>query len=231
MTAHQTLSRFALLGLLLAIGCGRSPASPDSVAIPSSVAGLEAKPSPNQPATSTFRCPGAECVSADRIQGDGAPYASVLNTNSELHIDLTAARTFGLDFTDGPAPCAGCRRTFTTLVLSASNATQLQTNVVIPGTDTEASNGLLAIPVGATWPSKMKLIFNHNGFAWAVRFNPRDYPGSTHLNVTRVDATTWIIEATTAHLANFVSIGDRRNGGKLSEGFFVMPFRIRVTRP
>jgi hypothetical protein len=122
------------------------------------------------------------------------------------------------------------------LTLGSVEATTLQTNVVIPGTDTEAANGLLSIPVGATWPAKMKLIFNLpdpviGARGWAVRFNPRDYPGSTHLAVTRESETTWIIEATASHLAKLVSTGGRRDGGTIDEGLYIMPFRIRATRP
>jgi hypothetical protein len=187
--------------------------------------------------TAYFRCPGHECVTQDRLQGDGAPYAATLNVNREFRIDLAgSSRTFELDFVDGPAPCSGCRRTFTILTLGSAEEATLQTNVVIPGTDTEASNGLLSIPVGATWPAKMKLIFNLpdpllGQRSWAVRFNPRDYPGSTHLAITRESSTSWIIEATTSHLAKLVSNGGRREGGQIDEGLYVMPFRIRATRP
>ena len=228
----------SLAVLLLAVaGCGQTPVSPSSGNLAGNAESLAAKPPQPTPIamTGAFRCLGPECAGGDRIVGDGAPYPAIQSTTQECQVDLAGSRTFFLDFTAGPAPCSGCRRTFDTLTLTATHEGMLRTNVVIPGTDTEATGGLNSIPVGATWPAKMKLIFNlpeAGGVrGWAVRFNPRDYPGSTHLDVTRTSDNSWVIEATTAHIATLVSTGGRRDGGKINEGFFVLPFRISVTRP
>jgi len=90
---------------------------------------------------------------------------------------------------------------FSILEIDSDPLALFHTNVIDPVTGGEASNGLSSIPVGATWPSRLKLAFDtvaSDGkvIQWAVRFNPRDYPPSDHVSVLRTSLTSWEIFAT-----------------------------------
>ena len=140
-----------------------------------------------------------------------------------------------LDFRNVLAPCAAsCQKNFETLTITAAHSSVFHTNVVNPSTGDLAANGLLTIPIGATWPSRLKVGFtttNASGtsVAWAVRYNPTDYPGSDLLHVTRIDATSWDVEASATDRARLVSFISKRQGGNIDEGVYSMPFRVRVT--
>ncbi len=143
------------------------------------------------------------------------------------------ARGLTLDYGDQVDSVHG-RRWFPSLAVTGSNGVLLQTNAVLPGTDTEAPNGLRSIPVGETWPSRMKLGFNVTSpdgtdLVWGDRFTPTDFPGSTHVKVTRTTETEWIVEATTSDIAYVRSTADRRHGGEVFEGLYHLPFRMKVT--
>lgn len=207
----------------------------------------------SQPATGLFRCPGFECPAAnptsvppvltDAITGDYAdlPFAqgdgSTLDTVGEYSLRLVPnGRFLSLDFSIGSAPCgAGCRRNFTTINLDAANLTLVHTNVIDPATGDVAGNGMLSIPVGETWPSRLKLAFNTTGpngenIAWAVRFNPYYYYPSDHVSVVRTSTASWEIFATDAQRAMLVSTCCRQKGNT-NEGLYVMPFRMKVSTP
>jgi hypothetical protein len=229
----------------LIVGCDRGPSAPISPSVNTSSSGIDAlgakggKPT-SQPATALFRCPGSACSSADGIQADGfdAPYASAdgaqLDTVSEFSLRPVGARGIVLDFRNVLAPCASnCQKNFETLTVTSAQSTIFHTNVINPNTGDLADNGLLSIPVGATWPSRLKLGFNTpnasgTDVAWAVRYNPTDYPGSDLLHITRIDATSWDVEASPADRAMLVSFISRRQGN-VNEGLYSMPFKVRVT--
>ena len=68
----------------------------------------------------------------------------------------------------------------------------LNTNVINPSTNDVAGNGALSIPIGATWPTRVKRNWNDPyGVLYTIRFNPTDYPGSLHAWVTRNSENTW----------------------------------------
>jgi hypothetical protein len=204
--------------------------------------GLAAKPPSARPAAGLFRCPGAACSSADGIQADGfdAPYASadgaLLDSASEFSLRPAGTRGIFLDFRNVIAPCAAatCQKNFETLMITAAQSSWFHTNVVNPATGEPVADGLLGIPIGVTWPSRLKIAFstpNAGGtnVAWAVRYNPTDYPGSDLLRITRIDAATWDVEASATDRAMLVSFISRRQGGNVNEGIYSMPFKVRVT--
>lgn len=207
--------------------------------------GSKGKPGPT-PAVATFRCPGLECPTenpvTDGIQGDGlGPYdaadGATIDSLGELSLRPAAnGRFLFLDFSYGSASCgAACRRTFDTLAIDSTTLAVFHTNVIDPATGAEAADGLRSIPVGATWPSRLKIAFNtfgENGeeILWAVRFNPRDYSPSDHIAIVRTGERTWEAFATDEERAMLVSSA-RRQKGYTIEGLYAMPFRVAITMP
>jgi hypothetical protein len=232
-------------GWLIAAACGRNPASPSSAAsITSGASGLNAKggtpgppppPPSDQAATGVFRCPGPDCTGSDRLVGDGlgAYIGKIWGSTGEFRLDLTdPARSLTMDYGDQLDAVVG-RRWERFMTITGANGGVLQTNVILPGTDTEAPSGMRSIPVGETWPARMRLGFNITSptgvdMVWGNRFN-LDFPGSTLLRVTRTSATQWIIEATTAEVDYVRSTADKRHGGEVFEGLYHLPFKVTVT--
>jgi hypothetical protein len=206
----------------------------------------------DRPAVATFRCngstalghqpPGTPCGPwsvSDAITGDGQPDVGVGDTSGsgacvrfdgELDLILrpTETRMLFLNFEHQIAPPSGSfwRKTFTFADLRGIG---INTNVIDPNTQAEASNGALSIPVGATWPTRIKGNWNDPyGVLYTIRFNPRDYPGSTHAWVRRDSETQWVLYATDAEVARLVSPGIRHQG-PIDEGTYLMPFEITFT--
>ena len=232
--------------------CGRRASGLACIAVASFIGVLLAVPvmaqkgKPIRTATGTFRCPGLECpanqVIADAIQSDGmGAYGesdgAAIDRVNEFALWLRPnGRFLSLDFSNGVTPCGtSCRRDFQTMEIDASKSAGFHTNVIDPISGTEAKNGLMSIPVGATWPSRLKIVFNTQSpsgeeIAWAVRFNPRDYPPSDHLLVTRTSTTSWEVLATTDERAMLVSVCCGQQG-YVNEGLYALPFRLRITGP
>ncbi|MCA1558707.1 MAG: hypothetical protein LC753_01325 [Acidobacteria bacterium] len=207
----------------------------------------------SKPATGLFRCPGTDCPTADptalppiltdAIQGDqfASPFLAAdgasIDTVGEFSLRLLPnERSLFLDFSNGSPLCgAACRRSFANIAIDYGNVAFFHTNVIDPATGGEAGNGLLSIPVGATWRSRLKLAFDTVGpngerIQWAVRFNPRDYYPSDHISIFRSSLTTWEIFATDAERAMLVSVCCRQRG-YTNEGLYAMPFRLHVSTP
>jgi len=201
------------------------------------------KPKPvDKPGTAVFRCngptatthnpPGTFCGPdrvADAITGDGISYAATLRSDGEfdLYFLPTAGRMVFLNFESVISPAAG-RKNFDFADLASIG---LNTNVILPGTETIAANGILSIPEGATWPTRIKGNWNDPyGVLYTIRFNPTDYPGSSHARVTRTGEKSWTIFATDDDVARLVSPGIRHQG-PTNEGWYRMPFEITFTVP
>jgi len=227
----------------LVAACSKSPISPS----PSASRGAEgidaiaAKPPSSRPATALFRCPGAACAGTDHILGDipdvayGA--ADGASVDSEFYFPLYAgSRRIVLDFQDVLAPCTGtCLRTFTTIAVGQDESAVFHTNTLDPSTGQLAANGILSIPVGQTWPSRLKIAFNTkdaagNTLAWAVRYNPTDYPPSTPLHITRTATNMWVIEPLADDVAMLARQFYPKHGQpvQLNEGLYRMTFRLTV---
>ena len=210
------------------------------------------KPPGPAPATGSFRCPGVACpdvdatatppLLTDAVTGDlfdlafGAADGASIDGGGEFALFLQPnGRRLWLDFLNGPLPCVGCRRTFASIDITAALGGVFHSNVINPATGLEASAGLRAIPVGATWPSRLKIAFNTVNASgqtvqWAVRFNPRDYAPSDHIFVTRTGTREWVLYATPAQRAMLVSVCCRQRS-YTNEGLYVMPFRVVVNEP
>jgi hypothetical protein len=244
MMIRKTILTSAVASFVAVTACGTSPSAPDGlvagVASRSALAAKGGNPGPpppppsDQPAVGAFRCPGPECIGVDRLTGDGNTYVGkIWGSTGEFRLDLTdPSRSLTLDYSDQLDGTIGRRWTSLMTITGASGAV-LQTNVMIPGTSTEAPNGLRAIPIGDTWPARMRLGFNITSptgvdLVWGNRFN-EFYAGSTLLSVTRVSTSQWIIEATPGHIDYALSIADRRHGGEVFEGLYRLPFRLTVT--
>jgi hypothetical protein len=213
------------------------------------VAAQKGKPPAPAPATGSFRCPGTACPEADStatppvltdaVTGDlfdvayGPADGASIDSTGEFGLFLQPnGRKVWLDFQNGPAPCVGCRRTFSSIEITAGLVAVIHTNVVDPATGLEASLGLRSVPVGATWPSRLRIAFNTVNASgqtvqWAVRFNPRDYAPSNHIFVTRTGTKEWVLYATSAEHAMLVSVCCRQRS-YTNEGLYVMPFRVVV---
>ena len=222
-------------------------------ATPTLVAQKGGKPKPaDQSATASFRCAGLasdppcgapDAVVADSITGDGGPYVGTgtvisgsgafLRADGEFVLELRSGggRTIHLSFAEQVAPPSGTffRKTFTHATLESFH---LNSNVIDPASGEDASGALLAIPVGQTWPSRIKAFWTDPyGVEYTIRFNPRDYPGSSHVWVTRDADRTWTIEARYTDVARLVSPPQGRRGSLTDEGLYSMPFKLTFTVP
>jgi hypothetical protein len=238
-----------MLGLVIAglVSVAMSPALAQK--------GGKPKPPAEQRATATFRCAfvqegtdlcGAEhFVEADKITGDGQPYVgsgdtisgtgAFLRSDGELELQIRKGdadnRFIFLNFrhqTTGPA--GPHRKTFDIWV---AEGITVNTNTIDRRTGLVATDGLRGIPVGHTWPTRIKGNFGGPGdVLYTIRFNPDNYPGSTYVDASRVSENSWIIEATEFHVAQLVSPDTK--GGKrepTDEGFYLMPFKLTLTVP
>jgi hypothetical protein len=213
----------------------------------------------DQSATAVFRCngptaqtrepagtlcgPTADSLGVpDAITGDGEPYIGVLGsdglwTGAVLRSDgelLLRVRALGprflfLNFEEVvQPPGVGARKTFDFADL---NDIAINSNVIDPSTGDVAINGALAIPPGSTWPTRIKGNWvDPYGQLYTIRFNPDDYPGSTHARVTRTGTNSWTLWATEIDIARLVTAGSRHKG-PVDEGWYTMPFEIAFTVP
>jgi len=219
------------------------------VSLTASLNAQKGKPPTTVPATASFRCPGESCpvadasqtppVLTDAITGDqyGAYTAvdgALIDKAGEFALYLKNGRSLWLDFSHVVAACAvaGCRRTFTDLSIDEGLVAAFHTNVIDPATNGEAALGLRSIPLGGTWRARLKVAFNTvnasgQTIQWAVRFNPRDYPPSDHISVTRTATRQWVLWATSAEQAMLVSVCCKQRS-ETNEGLYNMPFTVVV---
>jgi hypothetical protein len=109
---------------------------------------------------------------------------------------------------------------------------RLNTNVVLPGTDEVAPNGILSVPENETWNTRIKSGWvDTYGKFYSIRFNPTAYAPSTYASVTRIDANTWKIFATETQVAKMTSAQTSKGKptGPVDEGTYQMPFEITFT--
>ena len=238
---HQRLSTLLFLVAVGTVACETGPARPTSLStsnIPD-VAGAKGgggkPPTWERAVSAQFSCPGPTCNNADRIRGDGAPYAVRLGGDGNLAFALTdTSRSVTFDFTDCVTPCVTVRRWFTTATVGSANDLWMHTSVLVPGSSAEVAGGFHAIPVGQTWSSRIKILFKlidpaGTEFAWAMRFNPF-FTGSTNLQVTRTSDVEWLLEATPTQTAWTQTAPTGHHAGDPTfEGNYVMPFVLRVT--
>ena len=239
---NRTRQFSVVLALLLSIAaCSPNPVTPSSASAGAGDAVAAkggGKPPSSVPATAVFRCNDDSCAESDRIRGDGSPYPAQIGSDGNLMLQLPdSSRHITFDYAECVAPCPTGRRWFATYEAGHGQAVLIHTSVLVPGTETEVSGGMLAIPIGATWSSRIKMGYKAinpagQAFTWGNRFNPF-FPGSTNLSVTRVSENEWHIEATRAQRAWTVSIGGGtkpRDVTEVFEGNYLMPFRIIVTK-
>ena len=219
--------------------------------------GKPAKPV-EQAATAVFRCngptaqtrepagtlcgPTAEFGIPDTITGDGGPFigvlgsdglwtGAVLRSDGELLLRLRGPgpRFLYLNFEEVvQPPGVGARKTFDFADL---NDIAINSNVIDPSTGEVAINGALAIPVGSTWPTRIKGNWTDPyGQLYTMRFNPDDYLGSTYARVTRTSEKSWTLWATEVDIMRLVTAGSRHKG-PVDEGWYTMPFEITFTVP
>jgi len=213
----------------------------------------------DQSATALFRCngptaqtrepagtlcgPTADSLDVrDAITGDGEPYVgalgsdglwtgAVLRFDGELLLRLRGPgpRFLFLNFEEVVRPPGiGARKTFDFADLTDI---AINSNVIDPATGDVAINGALAIPVESTWPTRIKGNWvDPYGQLYTMRFNPDDYPGSTHARVTRTSEKSWTLWASETDIMRLVTAGSRRQG-PVDEGWYTMPFEITFTVP
>jgi hypothetical protein len=225
-----------------------------TVAYPTATAQKGGKPkTQDRSATATFRCAAFDpCgpsgfVVQDSLTGDGNAYVGVgdlisgsgafVRSDGEFSFDLRAGggRFVYLNFAEQVAGPSGSlsRKTFDQATLDSFH---LNTNVINPATGQDASGALLGIPVGQTWPSRIKAFWTDPyGIDYVIRFNPDHYPGSTYVWITRESENAWSIEAGHTEVARLVSVPHDPKGkpGSLTadEGLYVLPFKLTVTVP
>jgi hypothetical protein len=154
-----------------------------------------------------------------------------LRSDGELEVIVRPAggRFVFLDFERiVQSPDLTARKTFDFADLEGFD---LNTNVVNPATNDLAGNGALSIPIGSTWPTRVKGNWTDPyGILYSLRFNPPDYPGSSYARITRNSKNSWTWFATESDVARLVSPGVRHQGPR-NEGWYRMPFQITFTVP
>ena len=232
-----TVSALLVAGALAVSACDRPSTQPSPVtpAVDTLAArGGGKPPSYARAVMAELRCPGAECIGADRVRSDGAPYSVQIGGDGNLGFALTdAARRVTFDFSDCTGACTGGARWFTTTDVGQPHSLWMHTSVLVPGTDDEVAGGFHAIPVGQTYFSRIKILFRQfsatgQEYAWAIRFNPF-FVGSTNLQVRRTSETEWILEALPSQTAWTQSVLiAKRNGAPVFEGNYSLPFQMKV---
>ncbi len=164
----------------------------------------------------------------------------------QLKLDPSGSRFVWLDFgiVSKPGTCGknrmpACRKNFDSMVVTS---TQLaQGTLVRPVTSctvdaTELAGGLEALSQNTPQPARLLLNFPANGYWFTVRFNPTDYPGSSCVYVTRTGTDSWEIQAggnvadPDTAIAELVASPTGSTKGQTNEGYFLMPFKITVTK-
>ena len=214
---------------------------PAGTALSDALAAKGGPPAP-KPAIALFRCPGAACTAADGIQADGfdASYTNAdgaqIDTVSEFSLRPAGARGIFLDFRNVLAPCAAsCQKDFETLAITAAHSSVFHTNVVNPSTGYLAANGLLTIPIGATWPSRLKVGFTTVNASRDQRrlgrpIQPDGLSRSGESPARHSDRRHLMgRQGSASDRARLVSFISKRQGGNIDEGVYSMPFRVRVT--
>jgi hypothetical protein len=182
-----------------------------------------------------LRCSEGGC--ADGIRSDGGSYDVNIGSDGNLAFSLAnhPHRSVVFDFSNCVADCTGGNRWFARAEVGAVNGLWMHTSVLVPGTDDETSQGFHDIPIGATWFSRIKILFSvldpsNDEFAWAIRFNPF-FQGSTNLQVTRVSEDEWVLEALSSQTAwtQSVLVTKRvRDREPLFEGNYQLPFAMTI---
>ena len=135
---------------------------------------------------------------------------------------------------EGSAGCAArnnCRRNFDQV--TTFNTPYGSAVIPIDANGAVWPNGLIGMQAGAALNARMHINFPDPGgrsLIWTVRFNTRDYPGSGHVSVTRVDANTWTVEASAAQLAKLVASPSGGVQQQTDEGLFQMPFKLTIVK-
>ena len=158
-------------------------------------------------------------------------------SNGELWIGFgESVYGLDLDFTQlqGTAPCAAtssCRLPSSTVHVFATDG-EFQSNALGPDDDDEpAATGLLAVPVNATWRSRLKVTFFDpwgRGLVWGLNFNTIDYAWASNINVTRTGDCTWVFEPGAGDVGGLSAWGNSAKGKRVrtDEGLYIMPFKI-----
>jgi len=215
--------------------------------------------------TATFRCSGSivngvlTSSCPDGILSDGGSYAgnpTVSTTRGAfiwtsgsyddfmLKFDGIGGRRLLFDFSTlvQAATCGGklpCRKDFTVLAITQ---TLLEQGLLVrPATadGSDLAGGMHAIAVGQTVPAKLKVNFPDpdSTLWWTVRYNPRDYAGSSFVYVTRTGTNTWRVEAggylvaEDKGWAELVASPDGSAGRtQTHEGWYLMPFSLTIVQ-
>ena len=196
------------------------------------------KPTADRPATADISCPASGPCG---IVSSGT-LAATMNGNNEMNLSLEGGPTIALNFNgqrpagaantaDCSYPSAACLWNWSSDPRTFSSAFQLQSNTLDAPGETELSNGLLGVPIGA----EHKVRFNMTitvpetapGF-WRFDFNPNIPPdgGATVARVVRNDACTWTFSAGEQDYAALSILVKPPKGKQFAhrEGRYSMPF-------
>ena len=204
------------------------------------------------------------CAPGDGILGDPngsyAGYPSVSTTRGAffwtsgtyddflLKFDGVGGRSLILDLgTPMQAPTCGgklpCRKDFDVVVITK---TLLEQGLLVRPANSDGSDlagGMHNIAVGQTVPAKLKVNFpdpDGTTMWWTLRYNPRDYAGSSFVYVTRTGSKTWTISAggyltpdgQDKGIAELVASPNGSAGRtQTHEGWYLMPFSLTVVQP
>jgi len=201
------------------------------------------------------------CASGDGVLGDaggsyaGDPAASTTRgaffwtsgtyDDFQLKFDGIGGRSLILDLgTQVQAPTCGgklpCRKDFDVVVITK---TLLEQGLLVRPANPDGSDlagGMRSIGIGQTVPGKLKVNFpdpDGTTMWWTLRYNPRDYPGSSYVYVTRTGSNAWTISAggyltsDDKGVAELVASPDGSAGRtQTHEGWYLMPFSLTVAQ-
>lgn len=189
--------------------------------------GLRAAPPSETPSTAEFR---NDFQVPDRLMSDGMglyvhgvdQVKAVFDARGDFDLDTNssgrpALRRLVLDFTAvAGCPAAGCRPPFATSAEEAYMST--------------GAGGLLNMPIGSIRTKLAVNFFPGGDLQWFLRFDPSQYPDTSNVLVTRLDANTWTIEAASTDVAKLLSAPTKGKLVLTERGNFFMPFKVVVRR-
>jgi hypothetical protein len=206
------------------------------------------KPTPT-PATATFRCYFSDptCAANDRVRDDFATYSGVINSGT-FDLQVASGRSvllFLLDIISGSRTCVATGNCNPTGPLDAEaqplNLTinaSLRVKALTEPPYQDLAGGLTAMRCGTTNPGLVHFTWwmPDNDGHWGFNFNPKEYPDTNAVKLTRESPGTWTVETDSAinvndvgELLSWAHSGITRHNGPSHEGRFHVPFKFTIT--
>jgi hypothetical protein len=203
------------------------------------------KPTPT-PATVTFRCYSSDsaCSLGDRVRDDGGTYSGVISSGT-FDLQIASGRSlqlYLLDMISGTRTCdpiGNCNPhgplDAQTQPINLSISASIRVKALTPPPYQDLAGGLTAMACGTAGPGLVHFTWwmPDNDGHWGFNFNPKEYPDTSAVELTRVGAGTWTVETKSGindqgELLSWAHSGITRHNGPSHEGRFHVPFTFTI---